>query len=104
MANFIQNLKPIDIPFEDLNGIGENVNVYPKKLYDYYAQNINNALEQLTPYIDSLGQDARLAKLDLYNILDMYTKKWMKDLLTEDSLAAKVYNNCKIFAIDTFNY
>lgn len=94
----------MDISFEDLNGIGEDVKFYSEKLYDYYVQNINNALEQSAPYFDSLGQDAHLAKVDLQNILDMYTKKLIMDMLTDDSPAGKAYYNCKIFARDTFNY
>ncbi|VVC28237.1 Vitellinogen, open beta-sheet,von Willebrand factor, type D domain,Lipid transport protein, N- [Cinara cedri] len=84
----VKNIEPVDVSFSNLYG---DVNVYPKKVYEYYARNIEYLLDQLALGLDALGHDGNLALIDLYNILDTYTNKPMNDMQSSDPHSIKEY-------------
>lgn len=89
-------MEPVDISPRQLNG---DINIHPKKVYDYYAQNMGVLLHQIALGFDALGHDGHLALIDLFNILDIYTDKPLNDMQSSEPHFVNEYLNGKMFAL-----
>lgn len=100
----MENIEPVDISYKDLGGNIKDLNVYPKKVYNYWTQNIENLLHQLAVGFDKLESDGHLAMIDLYNILYMNSNKYIKGIPSSEPRSLKEYYNSKTFVLETFSY
>ncbi|XP_060861024.1 apolipophorins isoform X2 [Metopolophium dirhodum] len=73
--------------------LNEQMGIYLKKIYKYYADNTNVLLNKLAHNIDELINQVELTLLDLFRQLNLYTDEPVNEMQSSEPRSVKEYYN-----------